>query len=233
MTSERLDHARLGKSFGSHVRTSIEGVEIAVGSDAVWVRSVAPLRILASAVVGGDLDVTRHVVNMHVDRGYDSRDPAADLCAFAGRLGIDEPFVGLMTAAWTDQARSAWAEADGIRVGAIATVGLGVTEAAGVTPPAASRPSTINVIAVVDAALERSAAVNGVITVTEAKVGALVDGGIRTADGVQATGTVTDAVALLWTGRGPRVPYLGPRTVAGWCLARAVRQAVRDGLPRT
>jgi adenosylcobinamide hydrolase len=210
----------------------IEGVEIAARSDAVWVRSAAPLRIVASAVVGGELDVTRHVVNMHVDRGYDSRDPGADLRAFALRLGIAEPFVGLMTAAWTDQARIVWEEADGIRVGAIATVGLGVTEAAGLTPPAACRPSTINVVAVVAAELDRSAAVNGIITATEAKVGALVDAGIRTADGYQATGTVTDAVVLAWTGRGPRMPYLGPRTVAGWCLARAVRKAVGDGLPR-
>ena len=217
---------------GSQSLSPIEGVEIVVGSDAVRVRSATPLRVLASAVVGGDLDVTHHVVNMHVDRGYDSRDPGADLRVFVRHLGITEPFVGLMTAAWTDQARIVWEEAGGIRVGVIATVGLGVTESAGLTPPAACRPSTINVIAVIDAALERSAAVNGVITATEAKVGALVDAGVRTADGDQATGTVTDAVVLAWTGRGPHVPFLGPRTVTGSCLARAVRQAVRDGLPR-
>ena len=69
------------------------------------------------------------------------------------------------------------------------------------------------------------------ITVTEAKVGALADAGIVTAEGAPATGTVTDAVVLAWTGRGPRLPYLGPGTVAGWCLARAVRRAVREGTP--
>ncbi len=210
----------------------IEGVEVAVGRDAVWVRSRMPLRVLASSVVGGDLDVTRHVVNMHVHRGYHSPDPGADLRAFAGRLGIVEPFVGLMTAAWTDEARVAWEEADGVRVGAVATVGLGVTESAGLTAPAVWQPSTINVVVLIDATLERAAAVNGVITATEAKIGALIEAGIRTAEGDAATGTVTDAVVVAWTGRGPRVPYLGPATVAGWSLARAVRQAVRGGLPR-
>ena len=73
---------------------------------------------------------------------------------------------------------------------------------------------------------------NGVITATEAKVGALVEAGVLTAEGVQATGTVTDAVVIAWTGRGPRVPYLGPGAVAGWCLARAARRAVLDGIPR-
>ena len=208
----------------------ITGVEIGVGPDAVWVRSAAPLSVLASAVVGGDLDVTRNVVNMHVPRGYDSADPGADLRAFARGLGIAEPFVGLMTAARTHEARIAWEDVDGVRVGAVATVGLGVPVAAGVTPPVAWQPSTINVVVVLDAGLERAAAVNGVITVTEAKAGALLEAGVTTAEGAPATGTVTDAVVLAWTGRGPRVRYLGPGTVAGWCVARAVRRAVAWGM---
>jgi adenosylcobinamide hydrolase len=179
--------------------------------------------------VGGDLDATRHVVNMRVSHGYDSREPAADLARFARGLGVSEPFVGLMTAAATEAARVVWEEVDGVRVGVVATVGLGVPAAAGVTAPVAWQPSTINVIAVLDAELDRAAAVNAVITVTEAKVGALVDSGLLTEDGVQATGTVTDAVAVLWTGRGARVRYLGPGTAAGFCLGRAVRRAVLEG----
>lgn len=209
----------------------IGGVEVDVRPDAVWVRSRTPLRVLASAVTGGDLDAARHVVNMHVPRGYASPDPAGDLCAFARRLGIVEPFVGLMTAASTHEARVVIEEADGARLLAIATVGLGVPVSAGVTAPVAWQPSTINVIAVLDAHLDRAAAVNGVITVTEAKVGALTDAGIVTAEGAPATGTVTDAVVLAWTARGPSLPYLGPGTRAGSRLAQAVRRAVREGIP--
>jgi adenosylcobinamide hydrolase len=209
--------------------TPIAGVEIEARPDAVWVRSAAPLRVLASAVSGGDLETTRHVVNMRVGSGYHSDEPGRDLAAFARRLGIAEPFVGLMTAAATEAARTVWDEAAGIRVGVVATVGLRVSVAAGVTPPVAWQPSTINVIALLDASLDRAAAVNGVITVTEAKVGALVEAGLLTEDGVQATGTVTDAVAVAWTGRGPRVPYLGPGTAVGFSLARAVRRAVLEG----
>jgi adenosylcobinamide hydrolase len=209
----------------------IPGIEIEARSDAVWLRSAEPLRVLASAVVGGDLDVTRHVVNVRVAPGHDCADPAAMLRAFAGRAGITEPFVGLLTGAATVRARPVWVEGAGMRVGAIATVGLRVAESAGVTPPApAWSPATINVLVVLDGMLDRAAAVNGVITLTEAKVGALVDASIRTAEGAMATGTVTDAAVLAWTGRGPRIPYLGPATVAGWCLARAVRQAVAQGI---
>jgi len=217
---------------GSQSLTPIEGVEIDVGPTAVWLRSRAPLSVLASAVVGGDLDTTQHVVNMHVSRDYESVDPGADLRAFARRLGVPGPFVGLMTAAWTDRATVAWEDADGVRVGVVATVGLSRPAAAGISSPVVWQPSTINLIAVVDARLERGAAVNGVITATEAKVGALVEAGVLAAEGAQATGTVTDAVVIVWTGRGARVPYLGPGTVAGWCLARAARRAVLDGIPR-
>jgi adenosylcobinamide amidohydrolase len=209
----------------------IAGLEIDVGPDRVWVRSAAPLDVLTSAVVGGDLDAARHVVNMRVRRGYDCRDPAADLRAFARALGIAEPFVGLMTAAPTQDAQTVWEAADDVRVVAVSTVGLSAPVAAGVTPPVVCQPSTINVVVVLDAALERAAAVNAVLTATEAKVGALVDAGITTPDGTPATGTVTDAIVVAWTGRGPRVPYLGPGTAAGWCLARAVRRAVAQGIP--
>jgi iron complex transport system ATP-binding protein len=209
----------------------IAGVEIEVRADAVWVRSLVPLRTLASAVVGGDLEATRHVVNMRVPEGHHCPDPARDLRPFARSLGIAEPFVGLMTAARTHEARIAWEEADGVRVGAVATVGLGTPVAAGVTPPLPWQPSTINIIVVLDAAMERATAVNGVITATEAKVGALAEAGIVSAEGAPATGTVTDAIVVAWTERGPVVPYLGPGTMAGWSLARAVRRAVGQGIP--
>jgi adenosylcobinamide hydrolase len=210
----------------------IPGVTVEASFEAVWVRSQAPLRVLSSAVTGGGLVTTRVIVNMHVPKGYRCGDPAADLVTFARRAGVDGPFVGLMTAAWTDQAVTVTEVADGVGVLVVATVGLGGAIAAGLSGVAAWSPSTINLVAVVDATLEPAAAVNGVATVTEAKVGALSAAGIRTRDGLPATGTLTDAVVLAWTGRGPALPYLGPATPGGWLLARAVREAVGRGLGR-
>lgn len=115
---------------------------------------------------------------------------------------------------------------------AVATVGLGTLVAAGLSPRAPWRPSTINTIVLVDARLEPGSAVNAVITATEAKVGALSDAGIVTPDGMPATGTVTDAVVVAWTGRGPRLAYLGPATPGGWLVARSVRRAVTEGIKR-
>jgi len=211
----------------------IAGLTVEIGRDAVWVRSAEPLRVVSSALVGGELTTTRHVVSMHVPGGYQGARPADDLRAFAAGLGIHEPFVGLMTAASTHEAVEA-IEGDGVvTVTAVVTVGLGSQVAAGLTPPVPWRPSTINTIVLLDARLGLAAAVNAVITATEAKVGALGEASVVTADGVPATGTVTDAVVVAWTERGPVLEYLGPAAPGGWLVARAVRRAVALGLKRS
>jgi adenosylcobinamide amidohydrolase len=210
----------------------IDGVTVTVSPEAVWVRSGAPLRVVASAPVGGELARTRHIVNMRVPDGYRGGKPADDLRSFAGRLGIDEPFVGLMTAARTEDAAVA-TESDGTAtVTAVVTVGLGHPISAGAASPAAWQPSTINTIVLVDGRLGPAAAVNGVITATEAKVAALADGKVVTPDGEPATGTVTDAVVVAWTDRGTLLEYLGPVSPGGWLVARAVRRAITEGLGR-
>jgi iron complex transport system ATP-binding protein len=211
----------------------IDGVTVAVSAEAVWVRSSAPLRVVASAVLGGDLALTRHVVNMRVPSGYRCARPADDLRAFAARLGVDEPFVGLMTAARTEDAATATETGGEVTVTAVVTVGLGHPIAAGATSPRPWQPSTINTIVLVHGRLGTAAAVNGVITATEAKVAALAEAKVVTTDGEPATGTVTDAVVVAWSDRGPVVEYLGPLSPAGWLVARAVRRAVGEGIGRT
>lgn len=56
------------------------------------------------------------------------------------------------------------------------------------------RPGTINVVAQLPVALTDAAAVNAVMTITEAKAQALIEAG------VPGTGTASDAVVVCWTG---------------------------------
>src|SRR5262249_3965278 len=146
-----------------------------------------PLSVLSSALVGGGLSTARLVLNLHVPTGYDGARPVEDLVDFARRAGVREPFVGLMTAAWTHEAVTVTEAGDGVGVTVVATVGLAGVVSAGVSGVAHGRASTINLIAILDARLDPGAAVNGIVTVTEAKVGALVEAGIRTSDGHLAT----------------------------------------------
>ena len=205
---------------------TIPGIDVTIDAGAVQVKSDRPLRVLSSAVVGGGLCNARHIVNMHVADDYDGARPDDDLRAFAASRGIHGPFVGLMTATWTEFARAAVRSSNELTVVAVVSIGLANPECAGITPPMTARAGTINTILLIDGDLTPAALVNAVITATEAKTLMLGEWAVRTHDGLPASGTTTDSVVVACTGRGRRLEYAGPATTAGWLIARAVREAM-------
>ncbi len=213
----------------------LPGVTVTAGQQAVRISSERPLRVLGSAVVGGGYGVAREILNVHVDDRYDGERPDEDLAAVAAELGIREPFVGLMTAAYTQFARCAVERLGDLAVAAVVSVGLSNTSSAGLTPPigagptdgaVAPGPGTINIVLLVDGALTPAAMVNAVITATEAKTMTLAAWNVKTPDGDAASGTSTDTVVVACTGRGEELGYAGPATPVGWLAARAVRAAM-------
>jgi iron complex transport system ATP-binding protein len=209
---------------------TIEGVEVEVSAEAVVVTARSPLTVVSSAVVGGGFTAARAIVNLHVPKNFPCAEPDGHLTAFVGRRGIPQPYVGLLTSAWTEKAEQVTHAANGITALAVATVGLGNPVAAGRSPLAAWQPSTINTIVVLDADPEPPAFVNAIITATEAKALALAEAGFRCADGVLASGTSTDAVVVAATGRGSRQRYGGPVSDLGWVVARAVKSVLDVGI---
>jgi adenosylcobinamide amidohydrolase len=210
----------------------VGGVRVEVGPEAVVVRSARPFTALSSAVVGGGLVRARSVINLHVAKNDPCEDPAGMLRAYARRAGVPGPWVGLLTAAWTERAVRAWCRAPGLGALAVVTVGLGNRAAAGRSRPGPWSPGTINLIVVVEADPEPAALVNLVATATEAKTLALVEAGITHGRRQPATGTSSDAILVAATGRGPRARYGGPRSPLGWVAARAAGSALRRGIAR-
>jgi iron complex transport system ATP-binding protein len=213
----------------------LPGVTVTTAERAVRISSERPLRVLGSAVVGGGFGVTREILNVHVDDQYDGERPDEDLAAVAAALGVGVPFVGLMTAAYTQFARCAVERLGDLAVAAVVSVGLSNTSSAGVTPPigagpadgaAAPGPGTINIVLLVDGTLTPAAMVNAVITATEAKTMTLIEWDVRTPQDDPASGTSTDTVVVACTGRGEELGYAGPATPVGWLAARAVRAAM-------
>jgi iron complex transport system ATP-binding protein len=215
----------------------LPGITVSVGQRAVRVSSREPLAVLSSAVAGGGYGRAREILNVHVDDKYDGARPEEDLAAVAAELGAEAPFVGLMTAAYTQFARCAVETLGDLTVAAVVSIGLSNTTSAGVTPPvglesagaavpgtaATPGPGTINVILLVDGALTPAAMVNAVITATEAKTMTLGAWDVKTPEGAAASGTSTDTVVVACTGRGEELCYAGPATPVGWLAARAVR----------
>jgi len=206
--------------------TTIAGVSVAIDAEAVHVRSLRPLSVLSSAVLGGGAQIATEIVNVHVDKDYGGDRPEDDILAFARGRGVRGGVVGLMTAAETQFACLEAAHAHGLRVAAIVSMGLSNVHAAGVTPPAPPAPGTINAILVVDGRLALSAMVNAVISVTEAKALALAAWDVRTAEGEPAAGTSTDSVVIACTGAGEELCYAGTATPVGYLMARTARAAI-------
>jgi adenosylcobinamide hydrolase len=184
-------------------------------------RPAAPVRVASTSVLGGGIGERAWFLNATVPSDYPAEDPAADLRALAASIGLAGEGVGMLTA--KDVRRAVVEEDGGVEV--VATVGLGWPTWAAAPPEEAARVAgagTVNVLAVVPAALGDAALVNAVATATEAKVQALLEAGVR------GTGTASDAVCVAARGGGVEA-YGGPRSRWGSALARAVHRAVLRG----
>ncbi len=181
----------------------------------------APMLAISSGPLGGGIGIRNWIINATVDKGYARLDPACHLTELAAVRGLRGPGIGLLTAVDV-RARQVASDAG---VTAAVTVGLGVPTwaAADDGDGGPARPGTINSVIQVPVRLADAALVNAVISVSEAKVQALLD-----AD-VPATGTASDAVAVVCPPDGPAEPFGGPRSTWGARLARAVYAATLRG----
>jgi adenosylcobinamide amidohydrolase len=201
-------------------------VRVISGDGALALDFGSTRRVLSSAVLGGGLGDARSWLNVTVDPGYARTDPAADLAERATRLGLPAPVVGMLTAVDVRTHRHATHGAATV----LATVGVGhALAAAGRRPRAVPAAGTINLLVVVDAALDDAALAGAAQTAIEAKAQALAGAGVRAGNAASfATGTATDAfcVAAL---PGGGVPFAGPATPIGADIALAVHGAVLAG----
>lgn len=195
------------------------------------VESAEPLGCLSSAVWGGGLSHTRHILNLGVPSDYRCGDHLADLQRAAQARGIADPFVGLLTAARIDDAQVIVERDESVTVAAVVTLGIGHPTAAGVSAAAESAdPGTINTIVLVDGRLSPAAHVNALMTATEAKSLVMAECSVRTLEGHLASGTGTDALVIACTERGVCFEYGGPVSRIGALIGRAVRAATLNAV---
>lgn len=212
------------------IEVGFPGITVEMTPEILILRSDHPLRVLSSAVVNGGFTRTHGIINRHVDKNYDHRDPIVDLRNFALSNGADASFVGLMTAVRLHQARTCTRQAGDLTIAAVATAGVSNATAAALSRPAALAPGTINLILLIDRHLTPAAMVNAVITATEAKTHILLEHCVRTPDGHPATGTSTDTIVVACTERGAPLSYAGPATRVGWLIGRCVRHVLKETL---
>ena len=179
------------------------------------------MSVLSSAPVGGGPGVAEWVLNIGVGSDYDRTDLSDHAEEVTTELDLPGTGVAMFTA--VDLSRRQRCTSRGVAVDA--TVGIShPTWAAG--KPAPGMPpvgGTINLVVQLPVGLDPGAAVNAVITATEAKSQALAT------SGVPGTGTATDAVTIMWPPEATAERFAGPRSPWGSRIAQAVYQAVRAG----
>lgn len=197
----------------------------------VW-RFPEPLRTVSSGMLGGGVATSAWVINAQVRADYGRMDPAAHLAAIAREHGLAaDRGVGLLTAARVERVATGIDGPQGCVVRCDATVGVSYpTWAAApdsdLLPQTPWRPGTVNLVCQFPMPLTDAALVGAVITATEAKTQALIEGGMP------GTGTASDAVVIcapLSDEPEDALPFAGPRSVWGARLARAVHRAVAAG----
>lgn len=184
-----------------------------------WSRAVTAL---SSAAVGGGLRHPNWLVNIGVPRAFDRTDLSDYATDVAAELGLVGDGVGLLTAADITKVRRS--VCDGVAV----DVTVGISKPTWAADPTGGytlwKAGTINAVVQLPVGLEAGAAVNAVITATEAKSQALYE------QGVPGTGTASDAVAVVWPTDAAAETFAGPRSLWGARIAQATHAAVRAGL---
>ena len=182
------------------VDIDVAGVSLTMDTDTFWLVSESPLKVLSSTVIGGDMRETSHIMSVRVPNDPTQRDfalkrPRAFLRERAQALGNQNPVVGLITTLDHERLQVATHSEGGIKVAALATVGLTHVSAPGrhnVVYTGEGQAGTINLVVLADAQLSPEAEVRAATLATEAKTLALFEAGVKTGDGSIAT-------ALLWT----------------------------------
>ncbi|OYD06182.1 adenosylcobinamide amidohydrolase [Paludifilum halophilum] len=211
-----------------------EQLRLSIEPSRLLLRAGGGMEVLSSALLGGGFLHTDTIVNRHVKKGYNPRNPEMETQEWLEERGYDpRRTVTLLTAAWVERAEVVEKVWDHVRLAAIVTAGVSNAARAGKQEPVDGAgtpdPGTINTILLIDGRTTPGAMVNAVITATEAKTAALADLEVRDADGALATGTTTDAVVVAATQRGNEgevLPYAGVASPLGRAVGTAVYQAV-------
>lgn len=213
----------------------IAGVTVRATPGYLLVQSSDLLRVVTTAPVGAHLTHARSFLSIPPPRDLGCADGAAlatRLHAIAERLALGKDIIGFLTAVDLTRAVVVTRHDTARAVMAVATVGVSNATRPGERSVPDRRTGTINLVVVIDADLSPNALNEALTTAVEAKALAVYESGTRTADGLPATGTSTDAYAVACTGRGCRDQYAGAVTPIGFLVGRTVRDAVAQGLER-
>jgi len=216
--------------------TIADDVRLVVKENVLAVICDIPLKTVSSAFYQGGYNQLKAVLNVGVPDGYNDRslhlDPLELITSSAAKLGLTSDYLAMVTAAKISNYSLVTRKFEDFSVSVAATAGCKHGESSGEEMDVKEiGGGTINVIVFIDANPTDSCMVASVITATEAKSAVLRDFDIRSFyTGDSATGSITDSVAVVTTGKGRNINYAGPASKLGKAVGSCVRKAVAEAL---
>ena len=230
MPVEALDKRRAMTQM-SDGENLLEGVMLSQSADVLRVASRTPLRILGSASIGDDLALTRNIVAMSAAKAQQSPDPLQQLHNWAIQAGINEPYVGVLTAGSVQGYLQVSEGTPKWKMIVLLFADVSTRCSAGKsTPHEGNDKGGIDIIILTDASLSMGAMVNAMMTATEAKVRTLVEHEITTCEGYVATSAPSDSVVIACLSKGERIRQAGPTTQLGYLAGKLVHEALSSAL---
>ena len=198
----------------------------------------SPQRALSSAILNGGLIKADHIVNRKVpDDSSTHEAPDLSLRSYANQQGWQGNVIGMMTAAPMSSLCIEQTCIEGVDLTVLVTTGIANARRAGDKADVQQllalpgEVGTINLILICSARLTDAAMVEAVMVATEGKAAALQDAGVVSPVSQRlATGTGTDAIAVV-CGDGPEeIAFCGKHVLLGELIGRLVISAVTRSL---
>ncbi len=197
-----------------------------------------PQRVISSAILNGGFIKADHIVNWKVPKHASVCEaPEKSLIDYAKAQGWQGQVVGMMTAASMDSLRIEQACVEGIDITVLVTTGLSNARRAGDKADiqellgTTHEVGTINLILIFSAQLTDAAMVEAMMIATEAKAAALQNSKVLSPiSDLIATGTGTDAIAVISGSGSPAIKFCGKHVLLGEWIGRLVIAAITSSL---
>ncbi|MCP8307383.1 MAG: bifunctional adenosylcobinamide hydrolase/alpha-ribazole phosphatase CbiS [archaeon] len=211
----------------------ISKVKCEIQKDTLIVRFDEPMKVLSSAVLNSGLCKARAIINHHVPKSFDHHDPESVLRDLVKDLGLPDDTVGFMTAVKIHNIAIRIEKKKELTVSALVTAGLSYPATASDDTIQTNKESTINIILLIDGNLTEGCMINCIQTAIEAKTVALRELDIRSRfSSSVASGSTTDAIAVVCTGIGEPIKFAGTGTEIGIVIGKAVKEATKEAIQK-
>jgi len=219
-------------------KSLISCIFIEYSQECIHLEFTQELKVLSSAVYNGGLVNAHHLLNLKVPlNAVCCETPELSLQSYADKASWHGCVVGMVTAASMKSFAVQTQTVEGIEIAVLVTSGLGNARCVGDEAEYKHMLSdvkevgTINIVVLTCATLSEAAMAEALMLVTEAKVLVMYELGIKsTTSQKTATGTGTDAVAVVSGIDTEPIKYVGKHTLFGEVLGKMLISTLKTSL---